>query len=128
MTMMSCACLRSRTAAARSPASIAEFSHSAAWSSERDATSLGIAFILAENSSGRPGQILANSCQVPRPSSNIPVSSSSPRRNGSPVTASAPYRNAHPPSADPSVPSGSCITPSRDANSMTMTRPISVLL
>ena len=60
MTTMSCACLRSRTAAARSPGSTAEFCHPSAWSSDRDATSLGMAFSLAENGSSRPGQILAN--------------------------------------------------------------------
>src|SRR6185312_6794786 len=49
------------------------------------------------------------------------VSSTSPRPNLSPATASRPYRNAHPPCADPSLPSGSWMTPSRDTNSMTMT-------
>src|SRR5580704_10662426 len=125
---MSCSCLRFSTSVTRSPCSTVEFCHSPACCSERDTTSLGMAFILAENSSFRPGQILANSCQVRRPSSMAPLSSTSPSANLSPATASGPYRNAHPPCLDPSLPSGSCVTPSRDTNSMTMTRVITVLL
>jgi multidrug transporter EmrE-like cation transporter len=93
-----------------------------AWSSDRDTTSFGIAFILVEKSSSRPGQIRQNICQVRRPSSSAPVSSSAPRRNGSPVTASGPNRKAQPPGPKPSFPSGSCVTPSRVTNSITMTR------
>src|SRR5689334_16547994 len=128
MTTMSCACLRSRTAAARSPGSTAESCHPSAWSSDRDATSLGMAFSLAENGSSRPGQILANICQVWRPSSRAPVSSTSLSPNGSPVTGPGPNLNAHPPCGVPSFPSGSCMTPSRDMNSMTMTWLITILL
>src|SRR5215831_766751 len=128
MTMMSCVRLRSCTAAARSPCRTVEFFHSAVCSSDRDTTSLGTAFIWAENGSSRPGQILANISQVRRPSSIAPVSSTSPRPNGSLVTGSGPYRNAHPPCLNPSFPSGSWMTPSRDMNSMTMTRFITVLL
>src|SRR5690348_16128040 len=128
MTTMSCARLRWRTAVARSPGSTAEFCHPSAWSSDRDATSLGMAFSLAENGSSRPGQILANICQVWRPSSRAPVSSTSLSPNGSPVTGPGPNLNAHPPCGVPSFPSGSCMTPSRDMKSMTMTRLITILL
>ena len=51
-----------------------------------------------------------------------------PRANGSLVIGLGPYRNAHPPWLNPSFPSGSWTTPSRDMNSMTMTRFITVLL
>ena len=127
MTTMSCSCLRFPASVTRSPRRTVEFCQPPACSSERDITSLGMAFILAENGSSRPGQMPANICQVRRPSSRAPVSSTSLRPNGSPLTASGPYRNAHPPWLNPSFPSGSCMTPSRDTNSMTMTWLIIVL-
>jgi hypothetical protein len=65
--------LRLCTSAARSPRSTVEFCHPAACSSERDTTSLGAAFHLAENGSSRPGQILTNSCQVRRPRQHAAV-------------------------------------------------------
>ena len=74
------------------------------------------------------GQRPAKSCHVARPRSSAPESSSSPSLNLSPATAAGPWRKAQPPRADPPRPSGSCMTPSRERNSMTMTRLMSGLL
>ena len=83
-----------------------------------------MAFIRVENGSSRVGHRPANFSQVRRPSSSDTglhelAQAELVARHGLRPVAGTPI----PPYGVPSAPSGSCTTPSRVTNSMTMTRP-----